>query len=764
MTDKSTTRRHEADARSCVTAGSRKHRGKAVVLLIAFLMTAIHAPASAVTPDLMAKLTAGDASAEDWFGYAVAVSGDTVVVGASQDDDAGPNSGSAYVFVRTASGWAQQAKLAPSDPQAYYNFGFSVAVDGDTVVVGTHLLQPAPPYTLVQGAYVFVRSGSGWTQQARLTSGITSYADWFGHSVSIDGDAVVVGSPLDRDNGIEAGAAHAFVRIGSTWTHHAKLTASDGGAPDRFGWSVAVDGDTAVIGAHLDDDMGIDAGAAYSFVRVADAWFEQGKLYAVDGAPFDNFGEAVALSGDVALVGASMDDDAGSMSGSAYIFRRLGGVWFPEAKLAAIDAAAVRFFGRAVSIDGDMAVVGADGSAYVYQFLGAGWMPVAKLTAATNGFGVSVSIDGAPAVVGAFLDPEKGTRAGAAFVFRLRPDDSDGDGILDGLDNCPLIANADQTDADADGTGDVCDDDDDNDGVLDGSDNCRLVANAGQGNSDGDSFGDACDGDIDGDGFENGADNCPLAANPDQTNTDHDAAGDECDDNDDNDTWPDATDNCPAVPNDDQADLDQDGIGDVCDNDLDGDGVINIDDNCPIDENPSQDDTDADGAGDVCDSDDDDDGRADGEDNCPLVPNVGQVDSDGDGQGDSCDGDIDGDAVANAGDNCPNVANSGQADFDADGIGDACDSDVDGDGTSNSDDACALTPSGGTTDADGCTIDQLCPCDGPSGTVMPWRNHGKYVSCVAQVANRMEAEGLIDGAQHDAIVSAAGRSACGGRL
>lgn len=725
-------------------------------------------PAEAIAPVQVAKLVASDAAAEDWFGLSVAVSGNTAVVGSPQDDDHGTNSGSAYVFVNDGSGWTQQAKLTPSDPRPYYNFGHAVAIDGDTIVVGAQLLEPGPPYTLIQDVYVFVRSGSSWVQQAKLSSGITAYADGFGDSLAIDGDTVVVGAFFTRLSGFTygPGAAYVFVRSGSTWTRQAMLTAADAGASDRFGYSVDVHGDTIVVGANMDDDLGSDSGSAYVFTRTGSAWSQQAKLTASDGSAMDYFGEVVALSGDTAVVGARLDDDSGADSGSAYFFVRSGVAWNQAYKATAGDAAAGQLFGTAVAIDGPTAAIGANIPGQVYMFgrgVGGAWSQSAKVTASTGGFGTAVSVDGETLLAGGFTDSARLTRAGAAFVFQLPPVDADHDGILDADDNCPYVANPEQTDSDADGYGDACDSDDDNDGVLDGSDNCRVVANADQANADGDSFGDACDGDIDGDGIENRSDNCSYVANVDQTDTDKDGAGDECDANDDDDAWPDAGDNCQAVWSSDQADLDSDGIGDVCDSDLDGDGVINTVDNCPIDANTSQDDTDQDGAGDACDDDDDNDTVLDGSDNCPFKSNIGQADSDGDGEGDACDGDLDGDTVANVIDNCVYVANSGQADFDADGVGDACDADLDGDGIANTSDQCASTPAGGTVDGDGCTLDQLCPCEGPSGTVMPWRNHGKYVSCVAQAANRFLAEGLITLAQHGETVSAAGQSACGGR-
>ena len=199
-----------------------------------------------------------------------------------------------------------------------------------------------------------------------------------------------------------------------------------------------------------------------------------------------------------------------------------------------------------------------------------------------------------------------------------------------------------------------------------------------------------------------------------------------------------------------------------CDSDLDGDGVENQGDNCPIDANVGQDDTDGDGPGDVCDLDADNDSVSNASDNCPLVSNLNQSDSDHDGAGDACDSDQDGDGVANGADNCPVIANSGQTDFDDDGQGDACDGDADGDGVANGADECAATPIGTITDpAHGCSIAQLCPCEGSRGTVMPWRNHGKYTSCVAHAAGDFESQGLISESAKDALVSAAAQSSCG---
>jgi hypothetical protein len=337
-----------------------------------------------------AKLNADDAAALDLFGDSVSVSGDTVVVGARGDNDDGSFSGSAYVFTRSGSTWTQQAKLNADDAAAEDFFGSSVAVSGDTVVVGAFGNEDGGSNS--GSAYVFTRSGSTWTQQAKLNADDAAAEDLFGESVSLSGDTVVVGARGNDDGGSASGSAYVFTRSGGTWTQQAKLNADDAAAEDYFGWSVAVSGDAVVVGAPGDDDDGSFSGSAYVFTRSDSTWSQQAKLNADDAAADDNFGWSVAVSGDMVVVGAYQDDDGGNESGSAYVFTRSGSTWIQQAKLKADDAATGDRFGISVSVSANTVVVGADrdddagtdsGSAYVYRLAMSG-TPALTVTRSGN--------------------------------------------------------------------------------------------------------------------------------------------------------------------------------------------------------------------------------------------------------------------------------------------------------------------------------------------------------------------------------------------
>jgi uncharacterized repeat protein (TIGR01451 family) len=379
------------------------------------------------------KVIALDGATSDGFGNPVAVSGDTALVGAVGDDG---NKGSAYVFVHSGSYWTQQAKLIASDGAVSDRFGYSVAISGDTALVGAYYDD-----SLKGSAYIFVRSGTTWTQQAKLTANDGEAWDYFGDSVALSGDTALVGAYSDDSN---KGSAYIFVKPGSGWTsmtQTAKLTASDGAYEDYFGNSVALSGDTALVGAHRDDS---EKGAAYIFIMPGSGWITTStytaKLTASDGVASDLFGQSVALSGDTALVGAHWDD---IYKGSAYIFVKPGSGWTTTstytAKLTASDGAGGDEFGYSVAISGDTALVGAhgddddgsaSGSAYVFVKPGSGWTTTstytAKLTASDGAgsdyFGNSVALSGDTALVGAYLDD---SQKGSAYFYQPYRSDAD---------------------------------------------------------------------------------------------------------------------------------------------------------------------------------------------------------------------------------------------------------------------------------------------------------------------------------------------------
>ena len=382
-------------------------------------------------------------TADDRFATSVSVSGSTVIIGAPNDDTpvGGTDSGTAFVFARPTTFWVEQGPLRASDAGSDDFFGESVAISGNTAVVGAPG-DDTPAGADAGSAYVFFRTGSTWTEQQKLTASDAAAGDRFGSSVAIDGDTVVVGAPDDNVAGQTAqGSVYAFLRSGVTWTEQQKITAADGAAQDAFGTSVGVSIDTAVIGAPGDDTAtGVDAGSAYVFLRTGTTWALQQKL-GIFGAAGDALGTAVSIDGDTALVGApGADTSNGPDTGAAYSYDRLpggGGTWNVPYELSASDGVAGNALGQAVSISGNEAFVGAPaadpagagtdaGAVYVYfrPAINSFWVEQPKLLApggsAGDAFGSSVSVDGVLGAVGAPLDDlNGGVDSGTVDVYRL---------------------------------------------------------------------------------------------------------------------------------------------------------------------------------------------------------------------------------------------------------------------------------------------------------------------------------------------------------
>ncbi|MCP4605154.1 MAG: HYR domain-containing protein, partial [Proteobacteria bacterium] len=456
-------------------------------LMIGFALSAATPAHSQIEAELVQKLSTVDAVGVNnlYFGISVSISGDTALIGALHDNDNGENSGSAFIFVRLNGTWIQQAKLTPVGGHAHELFGYSVSLHGDTALISAY--RDADNGYLAGAVYVFTRTGTTWTQQAKLLPNDGHSRQSFGQSVSLKGNTALIGA--HNDGGVKTGAAYIFTRSGSAWSQQAKLVPPESGkhfglavsldentaligsagsayvftgtganwtqqakltqSDEPVGWnyfgrSVSLNGDIALIGNYMDSSTSRTAGSAYVFTRSGNTWSQQAKLTAGDPVEFGSFGQSVSLNGDTALIGSrgAMENDV-----------RIGG-------------------------------------AYIFTYLeGGGWSQASKIVPPVDtytNFGYSVSLDGDTVLIGAITDGDQAQNSGAAYVFHIGGSDSDGDEVPDDEDNCPDVANPNQEDQDGDEIGDVCDNcpatsntdqlDNDNDGTGDACENEAPVA------------------------------------------------------------------------------------------------------------------------------------------------------------------------------------------------------------------------------------------------------------------------------------------------
>jgi hypothetical protein len=378
---------------------------------------------------LARKLNAADPAANDSFGFSVALSENTALIGAAGDDTAGSvDSGSAYVFTRHLGAWNQTAKLTTSDAGSADNFGFALALQADTAVIGAFLDGSAGPETGT--VYVFNRSGSQWLQQAALRSADANEGDWLGWSVAISNNTILAGAMRDdTPAGDFAGSVRAFTFAGGAWSELGQLDAGNDVRESYFGQAIALSADTALVAAAPDRGLG----EVWVYVRNGTQWQLEARLQSSDIQHFDGFGQALALDGDTALIGASVAaGNSAIRSGAAYVFVRKNGVWTEQAKLAAMDGSLFDYFAQSVSLSGDIALIGAryknsvgenEGAAYVFRRSAQTWMQEAKLSIqAPQSFdelGAAVALNGDTALVGApGRDLGLNFDCGSVFVFQ----------------------------------------------------------------------------------------------------------------------------------------------------------------------------------------------------------------------------------------------------------------------------------------------------------------------------------------------------------
>ncbi len=376
------------------------------------------------------KLSASDGQEGDLFATSSSISGDWAIFGAYGDDDFGGRSGSAYMFHYDGTNWTEHSKLLASDGDAGDYFGYSVSISGDWAVVGA-VYEEENGYRS-GSAYMFHYDGTNWVETTKLFASDGEWTDHFGHTVSISGDWVLIGAYGSEEPDENSGAAYMFHYNGTDWVEYAKLVPDDADINDRFGSSVSISGDWAIIGAHYDDSIKSLGGAAYMFHLVGTNWVQHSKITASDLSTSNTFGRAVSISGGWAI--AASYNAYGT--GSAYVFNYDGTDWVENSKLEAKDGEMNDYFGRSVAITDGWALVGAyrvdspeeqAGAGYLFSYNGTRWSQEAKLSAqdgeAFEYLGITVSISGGHAIVGSHSVEVLAPNDGAAYVFEYTPID-----------------------------------------------------------------------------------------------------------------------------------------------------------------------------------------------------------------------------------------------------------------------------------------------------------------------------------------------------
>jgi hypothetical protein len=383
------------------------------------------------------------------LGEAVAMQGATSVLGAPKTTSPpGNSSGAAWIYGFEGGLWQQQGHLVPTGLQPFDAFGESVAISGERVLIGASHHDPggAPG---AGAAWIFERQGGVWLEMAKLVASDAHPSDRFGVSVALDGDTAVIGANEHPQGGFVSGAAYVFERVGGTWVETQRLASSNIDAGDFFGWSVAIEGDWLVVGAVSANGVTASTGAAYVFRRTPGGWIETDKLEAFDGEQTDYFGYDVAISGERIAVGATSDDDIDSVSGALYVFEYDGTSWAFSQKLKAPDpdlSSGTDRLGSSVDLEGDQLLAGAptnpdpiqsgvhgrhladhlSGSAYLFQHDGSAFVFSRKLRAPDadydHRFGESVALSNGIALIGTPHDDEgcptkANCEAGAAWFF-----------------------------------------------------------------------------------------------------------------------------------------------------------------------------------------------------------------------------------------------------------------------------------------------------------------------------------------------------------
>jgi len=375
-------------------------------------------------PEAATKLLISDGIDEDHFGKGVAIDGDTSVVSAPRHERSDGGVGTLYVYVRDGVEWILQATLFPETELPGQSLLERVAVDDDTIVVESTVFVDGE---LNKGVYIFIREGNQWHEEALLVPSDGVLEDNFGVSICIFEDTVLIGAS-GQDN--EKGAVYVFNRTGENWTESGKLAASDGNHGDLFGWSASIDEDTAFIGAPADRLDGVQFGSAYIFTRSGDSWAEAAKLAPRDSVFLNSFGYSVSLQGDWAAIGNPQATEEEGATGSVSMYRRNSGTWEFFEKLTDPFAKFNHRLGFSLSLDSSILLAGSlednnVGAAFLYEFDGNAWVMRSKVVPENSEsfrqfiFGFDVSTTSEYSIVGAFGESSGFNENGSVYIYNV---------------------------------------------------------------------------------------------------------------------------------------------------------------------------------------------------------------------------------------------------------------------------------------------------------------------------------------------------------
>lgn len=375
-----------------------------------------------------------------YAGRSVALEDDILVVGAPFGTNL-TYAGSATVFARGAGGWLEQTNLAPLPADGTWAFGYAVALSGTNLVVGA--LEYLPTNQNSGSAFVFTSDGTNWLRQQRLQPSDGAPDDQFGAAVAMNGETIVVGAPLRDEGSTNDGAAYVFVREGGAWAQQAKLLATVPQTNAFFGGAVALDGDTTFISAPQGAGLSAEdrPGEVHVFTRSGSTWSFRQKLTSPSQFPRDLFGASVAVRNDTLVIGApgiiptGPPPDANFGKRTAYVFARSGNHWIERQRLTSADLAPFDIFATSVGVAEDYVVVGAPHSwpfsatprdaAYGFQRSGSQWQQSLRMTPTTpqlmGAFGFALAADGGTLAVGAPAHTNSTAMRGSVFLFELPP-------------------------------------------------------------------------------------------------------------------------------------------------------------------------------------------------------------------------------------------------------------------------------------------------------------------------------------------------------